>query len=573
MRSTEQITAEIEGKFGFVPPFYGPAAQSPQVLENLCQQTMNAYLNNPLPSLFKEKLFAYLSRFCPVPYCIVCHSCSLHALGMQAREVLELLESPPPTETEIDEHLRLLAAQPKVLKVLSFNPVIEKSLLYCSIFISLKRESNEYCRTELRRLLGSSTYAHLVTFIAYVKTCHEWIEAHPEIVYKADKRVIDHLSALVKEEPGLADFFQNYVERVRRERQISTEQLAEIAKRKRVEEALRLSEEKFSKAFRCSADAIAISTLPDGRYIEANGSCLRLSGYSREEFIGSTATELNIWVNPEDRTRFIEMLQQQGAVHNLEHCFRLKSGEVRVGLLSAEIINLGGQQCLLSINRDITECKRAEEALLRAKVVEATNQELEKEITERKRAEQQLLHNAFHDSLTNLPNRALFMNRLRHAIAHTKTRKDYLFAVLFLDMDCFKGINDSFGHVKGDQLLIDFARRLELCLRSKDTVARLGGDEFAILLEDIKDINNATEVADRIQEILTLPFNLGGHEVFATTSIGIALSTTVYNQPEELLRDADTAMYRAKALGKARYEVFTEAMHTGTITQLPIDRD
>lgn len=434
MRSTEQITAEIEGKFGFVPPFFSPAAQSPQVLQNLCQQTMNAYVNNPLPVLFKEKLFAYLSRFCPVPYCIVCHSCYLHALGMQGREVLELLESPPPTEIEIDEHLRLLAVQPEVLKVLSFNPVIEKSLLYCSIFISLKRESNEYCRTELRRLLGSSTYAHLVTFIAYVKTCHEWTEAHPEIAYEADKRVIDHLGALVEEEPGLADFFQNYVERVRRERQLCTEQLAEIGERKRVEEAL-----------------------------------------------------------------------------------------------------------------------------LRAKVVEATNLELEKEITERKRVEQQLLHNAFHDSLTNLPNRALFMNRLRHAIAHVKTRNDYLFAVLFLDMDRFKVINDSLGHIRGDQLLIDFARRLELCLRSKDTVARLGGDEFAILLEDIKDINNATEVADRIQEVLTLPFNLGEHEVFTTASIGIALSTTVYNQPEELLRDADTAMYRAKALGKGCYEVFTQA--------------
>ena len=561
MRISEQITAEIEDKLGFVPPLFNPAAQTPQVLENLWQQTINAYANNPLPTLFKEKLFAYLSRFCPVPYCIVCHSCSLHALGMHGSEVLELLESPPPTETDINEHLRLLAVQPEVLKILSeLNEVIEKSLLYCSIFISFKRESSEYCRTELRRLLGPSTYAQLVSFIAYIKTCHEWMEAHPEIAYEADKRVIDHLGALLKEEPGLADFFQNYVERVRRERDHCTERLAEVTSRKRVEEALRLSEEKFFKVFHCSPDAIAISTLQDGRYIEVNNSCLRLSGYSREEFIGRTAVELNIWANPEERTRFIEMLQQQGAVHNLEVGFRLKSGEVRVGLLSAELINLGGQQCLVSVKRDVTDRKRAEEALLRAKVVEATNQELKKEITLRKQAEKQLLHNAFHDSLTNLPNRALFMDRLRHAIAHKTTRNDYLFAVLFLDMDGFKIINDSLGHVLGDQLLIAIARRLEACLRSEDTIARLGGDEFVILIEDIKDINNLTDVADRIQETVRSPFNLGGHEVFITTSIGIALSTTVSNQPEEILRDADTAMYRAKTLGKARYEVFTEAM-------------
>ena len=239
MRTSEQITAEIEEKFGFVPPFFGPALQTPQVLENLWQQTLSAYVNNPLSPLFKEKLSAYLSRFCAIPYCMICHSCSLHSLGMKAQEVLDLVESPPPTETEIDAHLRVLALAPSGLGVLPQNSALEESLLYCSIFISLEREQAEYCRIELCRILGPSTYAHLVTFIAYVKTCHVWMEAHPEVAYEADKRVIDNLSALIQDEPGLANFFLGYSERVRRECQSRTEQLAEITERKRAEVALR----------------------------------------------------------------------------------------------------------------------------------------------------------------------------------------------------------------------------------------------------------------------------------------------------------------------------------------------
>ncbi len=240
MRTSEQINTEIEEKFGFVPPFFDPAAQTPQVLENLWQQTLYAYVNNPLPTLFKEKLSAYLSRFCPVPYCLVSHCCSLYALGMQGREVLELLESPPPSQRDIDEYLLRLTAQPQVLQVLSeFNSVIENSLLYCSIFIFLNREQTDYCRQELRHLLGSVNFQHLVTLIAYVKTCHEWTESYPEIAYAADKRVQDNFSALLEEEPGLAGFFGNYIERVRNESQSWGEQQSAISECQLTEENLR----------------------------------------------------------------------------------------------------------------------------------------------------------------------------------------------------------------------------------------------------------------------------------------------------------------------------------------------
>ncbi len=195
------------------------------------------------------------------------------------------------------------------------------------------------------------------------------------------------------------------------------------------------------------------------------------------------------------------------------------------------------------------------------------------EITERKRIEEQLLHDAFHDSLTGLANRALFMDRLNHAAGRARRRSGYLFAVLFLDLDHFKLINDSLGHMAGDQLLVAMAARIQACIRSSDTLARLGGDEFTILLDDIKDISEAPRFADRIQGVLNQPFRLGDRDIFTTVSIGIALSETGYARAEDLLRDADTAMYRAKALGRARHEMFDKDMHTQVVKRIQMETD
>jgi diguanylate cyclase (GGDEF)-like protein/PAS domain S-box-containing protein len=187
------------------------------------------------------------------------------------------------------------------------------------------------------------------------------------------------------------------------------------------------------------------------------------------------------------------------------------------------------------------------------------------------------------DALTGLPNRLLFLDRLVRLIEHAKRRKDYLFAVLFLDLDGFKMINDSLGHGIGDQLLVGVANRLEKCLRGSDTVtrvettlftiARLGGDEFTILLDQIKDPSDATLVAERIMKALAAPFNLDGKKIFTSVSIGIALSSIGYDKPEDLLRDADTAMYRAKSLGKSRYEVFDLEMRASVIARLQLETD
>lgn len=195
------------------------------------------------------------------------------------------------------------------------------------------------------------------------------------------------------------------------------------------------------------------------------------------------------------------------------------------------------------------------------------------DVTDRALATEKLLHDAFHDALTGLPNRALFMDRLSYAISLAKRRTHYLFAVLFLDLDRFKVINDSLGHMVGDQLLIAIARRLETCLRPGDTVARLGGDEFTVLLNAIEDANDATIVAERIQKELATPFNLKGHQVFTTASIGIALSTHGYNRPEDVLRDTDIAMYQAKGRGKARHVLFTAGMHAHAVALQKLETD
>ncbi|HKI74175.1 MAG TPA: EAL domain-containing protein [Pseudomonadales bacterium] len=194
------------------------------------------------------------------------------------------------------------------------------------------------------------------------------------------------------------------------------------------------------------------------------------------------------------------------------------------------------------------------------------------DISERKRVEEKLQHDACHDALTNLPNRTLLMDRLCRAIARNR-RNAWKFAVMVLDLDRFKVVNDSLGHHMGDELLVQFARRVHECLRPGDTLARLGGDEFSILLEDIADTAAALRIAERIQHVLSTPFELDEHEVFITASIGIALDTLLYEDATAVIRDADTAMYRAKSQGKACHVVFDTEMHQKALTQLKLETE
>ena len=239
------------------------------------------------------------------------------------------------------------------------------------------------------------------------------------------------------------------------------------------------------------------------------------------------------------------------------------------------LVRIENQLTLQSAKAEIRQFNEELEERVRQRTaqLQAANQQLAKEIAERKRIHDKLIYMAYHDSLTNLPNRALFMKRLDKVLKRALESQDYYFAVLFLDCDRFKVVNDSLGHVVGDKLLVAVARRLESSLRSIDTLARLGGDEFAILLPEIKDIHQATEIAERLQKKLIEPFLFEQHQIFMNASIGIVLGTKDYQEPEDLLRDADTAMYRAKAQGKACYQVFDSQMHDRALALLELETD
>ncbi len=411
MRTSEQIRAEIEDKFGFFPLFFSPALISPQVLENLWQQTLSAYIGNPLSPLFKEKLSAYLSRYCAVPYCMICHSCALRPLGVKAREVLELLESPPPTENEIDEHLSVLSAYSGGLEVLPLNEAFEESLLYCAIFIALERDQAEYCRSELRRILGPVNYQLLVSLIAYVRTCHAWMEAHPEIAYQyeADKRARDYLGATLEEEPGLAEFFRNYVEKVRREQQTWAERLAEITERKRNEEALRQSEKKYRTVVE-SVKEVIFQTNAAGLWTFLNPAWTEITGFSVAESIGTNFFD---YIHPDDRQlnfeQFQPLIERKKAYCRYEIRYLTKDGGFRWIEVYARLTqNTNGMIIGTSGTlHDITERKQAEEEICKAL-------EKEKELNELKSRFISMTSHEFRTPLTTILGSAELLEHYSH---------------------------------------------------------------------------------------------------------------------------------------------------------------
>jgi diguanylate cyclase (GGDEF)-like protein/PAS domain S-box-containing protein len=322
--------------------------------------------------------------------------------------------------------------------------------------------------------------------------------------------------------------------------------IRDVTERKEVEKVIKESEERFRSLVQNTSDIITILDA-DGTIDYISPAVERVTGYKPEEQIGTDAFRP---VHPDDREQalsiFAEVLKSPGLHPPLEFRMPHKDGSWRY--LEHVVNNL------------------LEDPAVRGVVVTSW------EVTERKALEEQLRHQAFHDPLSGLPNRALFMDRLEHAFVRANRRGDKI-AVLFTDLDNFKVINDSLGHEVGDQLLVAVAERIKHCLRPEDTAARLGGDEFTILIEAVDSMTDAVRVAERIAEILQPPFALDQHEVFSTTSIGIALSSPLQKQPADLLRHADLAMYRAKHKGKARYEVFEPGMGTDALERLRLENE
>jgi diguanylate cyclase (GGDEF)-like protein/PAS domain S-box-containing protein len=324
----------------------------------------------------------------------------------------------------------------------------------------------------------------------------------------------------------------------------------DITQRKKVEQALRESEERYALAARGSNDGLWDWDFRTGKIYYSPRWKIMLG--LQETDVGSDPEAWFTRVHPEDLDRvkaeIAAHLDGGGAHLESEHRMRLADGVYRWMLVRGIVLRdeFGAAYRMAGSQTDISE---------------------------RKLYERQLQHDALHDALTGLPNRTLFVDRLEHALARARRRPDEIFAVLFLDLDRFKVVNDSLGHLLGDRLLVEFARRMERCVRPGDTVSRLGGDEFTILLEDLRDTDEASQVADRIHAELAHPFNIGGQDVYTSASIGIALGDSEYARAEQLLRDADTAMYRAKSGGKARHEVFQKAMHADVLTLLHLETD
>jgi|GEM_PF-2438208 len=335
------------------------------------------------------------------------------------------------------------------------------------------------------------------------------------------------------------------------ESQVIRSYLVDITQRKHAEKILRESEERYAAAARGANDGLWDWHLRSNR-VYYSPRWKSMIGYEDEE-ISDRCEEWLDRIHPDDQDR----LKQELALHlnsetaHFQSEFRLRHKQGNYRWFRSRGMALRDQDNqpyrIAGSQTDITEYYLARE---------------------------QLVHDALHDALTCLPNRVLFIDRLAQAIKQYHRHPQEQFAILFLDLDRFKIINDSLGHMIGDRLLIEVGKRLQACLREEDTVARLGGDEFVVLLNTIQDMNHVLLTAERIQQQLKLGFAIEGHEIFTGTSIGIALSNAAeYQHPEELLRDADTAMYRAKNLGKNRYEIFSSSMRSQVLALSQLEND
>jgi len=319
--------------------------------------------------------------------------------------------------------------------------------------------------------------------------------------------------------------------------------VTDISSRRQIEEALRLSEKRYRTLFERNLAGVYRSSL-EGRILDCNESFARIFGYaSREEVLGQAAWDF--YVKPEDREVAVAKLLERQSLTNYEHSLRRKDGSLVWVLENGNLIE--GPDNRLSI-------------------IEGTIID----ITERKRAEEQVKHLAFHDPLTNLPNRLLFNDRLTLAVAQAHRHNQKL-AVLFLDLDRFKVINDSLGHSIGDELLRQVADRIQEHVREGDTVARLGGDEFTLLVPGITAEEDAAKIARKICDAIHAPFWIDGRELFVTTSMGVSVYPADGHDAETLVRNADSAMYRAKEQGRDNYQLYTPAMNAKAVERLSLE--
>jgi len=364
---------------------------------------------------------------------------------------------------------------------------------------------------------------------------------------------VKHQLALKVAEAEISQLNQQLEQRI----QQRTEQLEiinqklqmEIAERQLIEESLKVSEERLDSILGAIEDVVWSMDETMSKTLYLNEAVERIYGYPMSDFL----EDHNLWlkvIHPEDLNR----------VKNINHTLFISGSfneEYRILRHDREVRWVSNQGHGI-YDRDGN--------LLRVDGIV-------RDITAQKQAQQQLVHDAFHDALTNLPNRSLFMDRVEQALNHNKRHPQYLFAVMFIDLDRFKMINDSLGHAVGDQFLQAIAKLLVTCLRGGDTVARIGGDEFTILVNDMREISEAVMIAERILHKFLQPIELENQKIFGSVSIGIVISDGEYETADDLIRDADIAMYRSKSNGKGRYTIFDKEMYEENLNAIQLDND
>jgi diguanylate cyclase (GGDEF)-like protein/PAS domain S-box-containing protein len=369
--TADQLRREIKERLGYFPLSFAPAADIPEVLRNLWQQALAAYYDNPLPALIKEKLFVQLARYCAGPYSIVTHSCILHSLGTAASEVLRLLQQPTPSPEEDLDHIisTLSSVSPPIAAWPEPDSELEEAFLRGCVLFFLRPADAEACHVQIRRLLNTKNYEHLIGFLSYVKAFHVWLEGHPEISYHSDPQVRANIIDLLREEPRLAALFHNYY----REFGIDRRRLA-------AEQALRASEERYRELFENANDMVYTMDF-EGNLTSLNKAAERITGYSRAEAL---RMKLEQFVAPGHEGVVRKMLERQESVapHELEIVTKaghLVALEISTHIISRDGVLLGVQ----GIARDITERKKTEEALQQAKQnLEAWVDELEQRTRE-----------------------------------------------------------------------------------------------------------------------------------------------------------------------------------------------
>jgi diguanylate cyclase (GGDEF)-like protein/PAS domain S-box-containing protein len=315
----------------------------------------------------------------------------------------------------------------------------------------------------------------------------------------------------------------------------------DVTERRRAEERLRESEQRYRLLFERNLAGVFRSTL-DGRILEVNDALARIFGYNREELL--TQSSYSLYFSAEERQRVMARLREQKTLSNIELRMRRKDGSP------------------VWILENMSLLESAEGGVIEGTIVD---------ITDRKAAQEQVEYQAYHDVLTGLPNRLLFRDRIGVALAHAR-RSRRAVAVMFLDLDQFKLVNDTLGHTVGDGLLQAAAERLVRCVRADDTVARMGGDEFTILISDLPDARSSSTVAQKVLESMSQPIEVDGHELFITTSIGIAIFPDDGMDTESLLKNADRAMYRAKEAGRNNFQFATPAAAEASVGRLSLER-